>query len=189
MKIRSQISARELSEKADFLNSNNQILSKNSSQSLTSLTNKQFNALNPKFNLSEIDGQKLSVEYLKNVLLKYIESIAIGNEFQTKILENVIFTMLNINDIEKVKLEEKRQRSSFYYNLWYNAKAFLSANFYKANNIDNNTSINNINDNHNLNNINNLNNEMALNKSLDDMSINLEIEGKKEKEKLKFNEI
>lgn len=29
-----------------------------------------------------------------------------------------------------MKLEEKRNRSSFYLNLWYNAKAFLSAKIY-----------------------------------------------------------
>ncbi len=73
---------------------------------------------------------KVNLEYLKNVLVKYLEAMAIGNEFQIKILENVIFTVLNISTQEKQKLEEKRVRSSFYYNLWYNAKAFLSARIY-----------------------------------------------------------
>lgn len=73
---------------------------------------------------------RVNLEYLKNVLIKYLEAIAIGNEFQIKILENVIFTVLNISSDEKIKLEEKRARSSFYYNLWYNAKAFLSARIY-----------------------------------------------------------
>ena len=79
-----------------------------------------------KFDIKE----KISNEYLKNVLLKYLEAIAIGNEFQTKILENVIFTVLNVSGSEKKKLEEKRYTSSFYYNLWFNAKAFLSARIY-----------------------------------------------------------
>ena len=79
-----------------------------------------------KFDIKE----KISNEYLKNVLLKYLEAIAIGNEFQTKILENVIFTVLNVSGNEKKKLEEKRYTSSFYYNLWFNAKAFLSARIY-----------------------------------------------------------
>jgi hypothetical protein len=73
---------------------------------------------------------RVNLEYLKNVLIKYLEAIAIGNEFQIKILENVIFTVLSISTDEKIKLEEKRARSSFYYNLWYNAKAFLSAKIY-----------------------------------------------------------
>ena len=30
----------------------------------------------------------------------------------------------------KKKLEEKRATSSFYYNLWFNAKAFLSSTIY-----------------------------------------------------------
>jgi hypothetical protein len=64
------------------------------------------------------------------VLLKYLEAIAIGNEFQIKILENVIFTILNVSKNEINKLEEKRAKSSFYYNLWYNAKAFLAARIY-----------------------------------------------------------
>ena len=40
-------------------------------------------------------NKKISKEYLKNVLLKYLEAIAIGNEFETKILENVLFIMQN----------------------------------------------------------------------------------------------
>jgi hypothetical protein len=81
-------------------------------------------------NLNISDGQKINIEYLKNVLLKYLEAIAIGNEFQIKILENVIFTVLSVTKKEKANLEEKRQHSSFYYNLWYNAKAFLAAKIY-----------------------------------------------------------
>lgn len=90
----------------------------------------KFNNLNPNFNISEIGQQRISIEYLKNVLLKYLEAISIGNEFQTKILENVIFTILNVSQADRAKLEEKRNKSSFYYNLWYNAKAFLSAKIY-----------------------------------------------------------
>jgi hypothetical protein len=94
---------------------------------------------------------RVNLEYLKNVLIKYLEAIAIGNEFQIKILENVIFTVLNISNDERIKLEEKRARSSFYYNLWYNAKAFLSARIYGAGSDDVsqsqqgiNTNVNNI---------------------------------------------
>ena len=64
------------------------------------------------------------------MLLKYLEAIAIGNEFQTKILENVLFTILKVSNNDKKKLEEKRATSSFYYNLWFNAKAFLSSTIY-----------------------------------------------------------
>ena len=80
--------------------------------------------------MSEINNHRISVEYLKNVLLKYLEAIAIGDEFQIKLLENVIFSILKVADIDKMKLEEKRNRSSFYFNLWHNAKAFLSARIY-----------------------------------------------------------
>jgi hypothetical protein len=76
------------------------------------------------------DSYRINSEYLKNVLLKYLEAIAIGNEFQIKILENVIFTILNVTKNEVNRLEEKRAKSSFYYNLWYNAKSFLSARIY-----------------------------------------------------------
>jgi hypothetical protein len=102
------------------------------------LKDQNISILNPNMSITEIEKQRISIEYLKNVLLKYLEAIAIGNEFQIKILENVIFAILNIPNIERIKLEEKRTRSSFYYNLWYNAKAFLSARIYgngTANNI------------------------------------------------------
>ena len=86
--------------------------------------------MNPQFKLSEINHHRISVEYLKNILLKYLEAIAIGNEFQIKLLENVIFSILKVPEIEKMKLEEKRNKSFFYFNLWHNAKAFLSARIY-----------------------------------------------------------
>ena len=79
-------------------------------------------------------NHKVSKEYLKNVLLKYLEAIAIGNEFETKILENVLFTVLQVSKSEIKYLEDKRITSSFYYNLWYNAKSFLSSKIYGADN-------------------------------------------------------
>jgi hypothetical protein len=104
------------------------------------LKDQNISILNPNMSITEIEKQRISIEYLKNVLLKYLEAIAIGNEFQIKILENVIFAILNIPNIERIKLEEKRTRSSFYYNLWYNAKAFLSARIY-GNGTTNNISV------------------------------------------------
>lgn len=70
------------------------------------------------------------MEYLKNITLKYLENIAIGNEFQTKILENVIFTVLNVSENEKYILEDKRLKSTFYYSWWYNAKSYISNKIY-----------------------------------------------------------
>ena len=82
-------------------------------------------------NLKNFDvNQRVSKEYLKNVLLKYLEAIAIGNEFETKILENVLFTVLQVSKNEINYLEDKRITSSFYYHLWYNAKSFLSSKIY-----------------------------------------------------------
>lgn len=89
-----------------------------------------YDDLNPDFKISQINSHRISIEYLKNVLLKYLEAIAIGNEFQIKILENVIFSILRIPNSERIKLEEKRNRSSFYLNLWYNAKAYLAQKIY-----------------------------------------------------------
>ena len=121
-----------------------QLLSKHNEQNNKSpVVKKQINtAIPPRPNLEipsvEIDSSiqkfdinlKINNEYLKNVLLKYLEAIAIGNEFQTKILENVLFTILKVSNNDKKKLEEKRATSSFYYNLWFNAKAFLSSTIY-----------------------------------------------------------
>ena len=75
-------------------------------------------------------NKKISKEYLKNVLLKYLEAIAIGNEFETKILENVLFTVLDVSQNEIKYLENKRITSSFYYHLWYNAKTYLASKIY-----------------------------------------------------------
>ena len=121
-----------------------QLLSKHNEQNNKfPVVKKQINpAIPPRPNLEipsvEIDSSiqkfdinlKINNEYLKNVLLKYLEAIAIGNEFQTKILENVLFTILKVSNNDKKKLEEKRATSSFYYNLWFNAKAFLSSTIY-----------------------------------------------------------
>jgi len=76
------------------------------------------------------ESQKINNEYLKNIILKYLDATAVGNEFQIKVLENVIFSLLKISQVEKSKLEEKRLRSSFYYNLWYNARDFVTARIY-----------------------------------------------------------
>ena len=77
-------------------------------------------------------------------------------EFESKILENVIFTVLNVSKNEIKNLEEKRITSSFYYNLWYNAKAFLTSKIYgETNNNDNNDNQNNENNNKNEINKNN----------------------------------
>ncbi len=105
---------------------------KNSSdaQILNELNNIKNSLHNYKNSYGSSDNQKISMEYLKNIIIKYMEAISIGDEFQTKILENVIFTILSVSNEEKLKLEEKRSRSSFYYNLWYNAKAYLSAKIY-----------------------------------------------------------
>ena len=101
-------------------------------------------------------SQKVNMEYLKNITLKYLEALAIGNEFESKILENVIFTVLNVSKNEIKNLEEKRITSSFYYNLWYNAKAFLTSKIYgETNNNDNNDNQNNENNNKNEINKNN----------------------------------
>ena len=78
-------------------------------------------------------NKKISKEYLKNVLLKYLEAIAIGNEFETKILENVLFTVLDVSQNEIKYLENKRITSSFYYHLWYNAKTYLASKIYGQN--------------------------------------------------------
>lgn len=114
-----------------------------------------------KFDIKE----KISNEYLKNVLLKYLEAIAIGNEFQTKILENVIFTVLNVSGNEKKKLEEKRYTSSFYYNLWFNAKAFLSARIYGEEQQEEDKINNDVNE--NSSNDNNSNNNSEINNNID----------------------
>lgn len=116
-----------------------------------------------KFDIKE----KISNEYLKNVLLKYLEAIAIGNEFQTKILENVIFTVLNVSGNEKKKLEEKRYTSSFYYNLWFNAKAFLSARIYGEEQQEEDKINNDVNENISNDNNSNSNNNSEINNNID----------------------
>jgi hypothetical protein len=109
-------------------NENNFInLSNNLRKSSTSL---KSNTSLP--NISGNESMKGKLEYLKNVLLKYLESVALGNEFQMKILENVIFSVLNVSQNEIELLESKRMRSSFYFSWWYNAKTYISTKIYGA---------------------------------------------------------
>jgi len=108
----------------------NNLLNSSYNQPVTTKRHSSSNSSN--FILSE-ESQKINFEYLKNIFIKYLDATAIGNEFQIKILENVLFSLLKINQTDKNKLEEKRLRSSFYYNLWYNARDFLSARIYGNN--------------------------------------------------------
>ena len=122
---------KELSQLLSKHNSNNNEIH-NHDKNLQNLINIQPASVGiDRKNFKNFDvNQRVSKEYLKNVLLKYLEAIAIGNEFETKILENVLFTVLQVSKNEINYLEDKRITSSFYYNLWYNAKAFLSSKIY-----------------------------------------------------------
>ena len=135
-------------ELADLLNKHKENKNKN-------LTNQnKNNKVHPQIDISSVGplqnytkSQKINMEYLKNIILKYLEALAIGNEFESKILENVIFTVLNVSKNEIKNLEEKRITSSFYYNLWYNAKAYLTSKIYGEQNQNNKIQDNNINNN------------------------------------------
>lgn len=140
---------------------------------------------------------------MKNVLLKYLEAFAIGDEFQIKLLENVIFSILKVPEIEKIKLEEKRNRSSFYLNLWYNAKAFLNARIYGVYgeegiiNIEDNSNANDISDKENNKesaemNSNDVNvNEIDLNENVNNsnknFNSNFEVNKNESRKKENFN--
>ena len=65
-------------------------------------------------------------------------------------LENVLFTVLQVPKSEIDYLEDKRITSSFYYNLWYNAKSFLASKIYG----DKNNGINKERKNDSLNEVN-----------------------------------
>ena len=65
----------------------------------------------------------LDVDYVKNILLRYLEYMASGeNEKEALTLEKVLFTVLNANPTDLEKLEQTRARNntglwSFFYNL------------------------------------------------------------------------
>ena len=129
-----EIVKKELSQFLNkYNNDNNQI--KNHENKKPNLPNIQPASVGiDQKNIKNFDvNKRISKEYLKNVLLKYLEAIAIGNEFETKILENVLFTVLQVSKNEIKYLEDKRITSSFYYNLWYNAKSFLTSKIYGEN--------------------------------------------------------
>ena len=141
-------------ELADLLNKHKESKNNNLFNNKQSHPKIEVSSVGPIQNYSK--SQKVNMEYLKNITLKYLEALAIGNEFESKILENVIFTVLNVSKNEIKNLEEKRITSSFYYNLWYNAKAFLTSKIYgDTNNNDNNDNQNNENNNKNEINKNN----------------------------------
>ena len=128
-------------ELADLLNKHKESKNNNLLNNKQSHPKIEVSSVGPIQNYSK--SQKVNMEYLKNITLKYLEALAIGNEFESKILENVIFTVLNVSKNEIKNLEEKRITSSFYYNLWYNAKAFLTSKIYGENNSDNQKNENN----------------------------------------------
>ena len=123
---------KELAQLLDKYNTDNSQIGINGKKAINNLHNIQPASVG--INRDELKNfdvnKKISKEYLKNVLLKYLEAIAIGNEFETKILENVLFTVLDVSQKEIKYLENKRITSSFYYHLWYNAKSFLSSKIY-----------------------------------------------------------
>jgi len=123
---------KELSQLLDKYNKDNSNININGNKIMNNLHNIQPASVGINRNeLKNFDvNKKISKEYLKNVLLKYLEAIAIGNEFETKILENVLFTVLDVSQNEIKYLENKRITSSFYYHLWYNAKSFLASKIY-----------------------------------------------------------
>ena len=123
---------KELSQLLDKYNTDNSQSNTNGKKIINNFHNIQPASVGINRNeLKNFDvNKKISKEYLKNVLLKYLEAIAIGNEFETKILENVLFTVLDVSKKEIQYLENKRITSSFYYHLWYNAKSFLSSKIY-----------------------------------------------------------
>ena len=123
---------KELSQLLDKYNNDNSHISINGNKVMNNLHNIQPASVGINRNeLRNFDvNKKISKEYLKNVLLKYLEAIAIGNEFETKILENVLFTVLDVSQNEIKYLENKRITSSFYYHLWYNAKSYLASKIY-----------------------------------------------------------
>lgn len=99
--------------------------------------NSNLNQLSSKYQIIQTQESNLQhgnitnkMEYLKNVLLKYLEAIAQGDQFQIRILENVIFSVLGVTQREKNSLDDKRLKSSFYYSLWYNTKNFISSKIY-----------------------------------------------------------
>lgn len=73
---------------------------------------------------------KISLEYLRNVTIKYMEATAVGNELECKILEKVIFSILEVTEDQIKSLEDKRLQSYYYFNLWYNAKAYITSSIY-----------------------------------------------------------
>lgn len=82
------------------------------------------------------DAKKSKIEYIKNIIMKYLETIATGNDFQTKILENVLFSVLNVSKNEVILLEEKRMKSSYYFSWLYNAKSYISSKLYGSTSLD-----------------------------------------------------
>lgn len=105
----------------------------NLTNSIESIHKNQMNIYNNTSILEETNYTQNSnnkLEYLKNVLMKYLEAIAYGDQFQIRILENVMFSVLNVSKIEKFSLDDKRARSSFYYSIWYNTKNYISSKIY-----------------------------------------------------------
>lgn len=56
--------------------------------------------------------ESVDVDYLRNILIKYLEYIATGEEKEAMTLEKVLFTVVNANSKELENLQRARQRNN-----------------------------------------------------------------------------
>lgn len=54
----------------------------------------------------------MDIDYLRNILVKYLEYIATGEEKEAMTLEKVLFTVLNASPKELESLQRARQRNN-----------------------------------------------------------------------------
>jgi hypothetical protein len=72
-------------------------------------------------------NQKISQEYLKNVILKYFVYQESKNFKQANLLMSAIMTILRMSKEERHKVEEAREKST----VWNNAKHWLTWSKYE----------------------------------------------------------
>lgn len=56
--------------------------------------------------------ESVDVDYLRNILIKYLEYIATGEEKEAMTLEKVLFTVLNASSKDLESLQRARQRNN-----------------------------------------------------------------------------
>jgi len=77
----------------------------------------------------QLEKDSVNIEYLRNVVTKYLEYLAVGNTKEVHTLESVIFTVLKVQKAQMIRIQKLREKNTFWRKWMYQKQA---ANGFKA---------------------------------------------------------